>query len=30
MRNAVLWFIQAKCDAGKVRPQENIGLTLSD
>jgi len=29
MRNEVLWFIEAKYVAGKVKPPEENGLTLS-
>jgi len=29
MQNAVVWFIEARCVAGKVKPPEEIGLTLS-
>jgi len=29
MYNAVLWFIEAKCVAGKVKPQQENGLKLS-
>jgi len=28
MRNAVIWFIEAKCVAGKIKPPEENGLTL--
>jgi len=28
MRNAVIWFMETKCVAGKVKPPEEIGLTL--
>jgi len=29
MRSAVIWFIEARCTAGKVKPPEENGLTLS-
>jgi len=29
MHNAVVWFIEAKCVAGKVKPPKEIGLMLS-
>jgi len=29
MRNAVIWFTEARCVAGKVKPSEENGLTLS-
>jgi len=29
MRNAVIWFIEARCIAGKVKPPEKSGLALS-
>jgi len=29
MHNAVIWFIETKCIAGKVRPQEENNLKLS-
>jgi len=29
MRNAVIWFIEAICVAGKVKPPEENGLMLS-
>ena len=29
MYNVVLWFIEAKCVAGKVKPQQENGLKLS-
>jgi len=30
MRSGVIWFMEAKCVAGKVKPPEEIGLTLSN
>jgi len=27
MRNAVIWFMEAKCVTGKFKPSEEIGLT---
>ena len=29
MRNAVIWFIEARCVVGKVKPPEENDLTLS-
>jgi len=29
MRNAVMWFIEAKCAAGKAKPPEENGLRFS-
>jgi len=29
MCNAVIWFTEAKCVAGKVKPPKENGLTLS-
>jgi len=28
IRNVVIWFVKAKCVAGKVKPIEEIGLKL--
>jgi len=28
MRNAVMWFIEAKCATSKIKPSEEIGLKL--
>jgi len=29
MRNAVIWYIEARCVVDKIKPPEETGLTLS-